>query len=116
MKYVDIVLVKSQVDSGKLITTIDQFGNILLTDTFAGEAVAIGKLPEGYSFHEKGEWQPTRLYTSHHISSCTAWVAGWSCSECGYSTREKTNWCTCGADMRRATAPSTAFKEFLDTL
>lgn len=100
MKYVDIVLVKQQVDNGKLATKIDMFDNILLEDLMAGEAVKIGKLPEGYSFHPKGTWEPTGIYTSSDINHCTEWLEGWECSECGRTTTDKYDWCTCGADMR----------------
>ena len=100
MKYVDIVLVKAQVDSGKLCTKIDMFDNILLEDQVAGEAVKIGKLPSVYSFHPKGTWKREFVYTSNSIDHPMQGEDRWICSECGWDTDEKHDWCTCGADMR----------------
>ena len=101
MKYIDIVLVKDQVASGKLCTKIDMFDNILLEDTIAGEAVKIGKLPGGYSFHEKGTWEPIFIYSSRGMDNPMEGQEGWVCSECGWTTTEKYDWCTCGTDMRK---------------
>lgn len=106
LKYVDIVLVKANVDSGKLNTKLDAFGNIYLEDTLAGEAVKIGKLPEGYTFRPepkivKGRWQLTEVYPYSSIELCTRSEAGWECSKCGYTTTEQQDWCSgCGAYMR----------------
>lgn len=81
LKCVDIVLVKQQVDSGKLATKIDRFGNILLEDTIAGEAVKIGKLPDGYSFRAKSSWNydgTCRNCGKHVLANYTAY-----CPSCG---------------------------------
>ena len=77
MKYVDIVLVKSQVDDGKLTTKVDALGNIYLEDTFAGEAVKIGKLPECYFFHTSGKWEPIRV-----LHDNAEYSEEWFCSNC----------------------------------
>ena len=100
MKYVDIVLVKSQVDNGRLTTKVDALGNIYLEDIFAGEAVKIGQLPSTYSFHPKGRWESEFIYTSRSIDHPMEGHEGWACSECGWTTDEKHDWCVCGADMR----------------
>lgn len=87
LKYVDIVLVKQQVDSGKLSTKIDMFNNILLEDTLAGEAVKIGKLPEGYSFRAKSSWNydgTCRNCGKHILSNYTAY-----CPACGADMRTR---------------------------
>lgn len=116
LKYVDIVLVKQQVDSGKLATKIDMFGNILLEDTIAGEAVKIGKLPEGYSFHRKGKWQPTVIYPYSDLENYTKCIEGWACSECGETAEERSDWCTCGADMRGYKNFNKELKELIEVL
>lgn len=117
MKYVDIVLVKASVDSGRLKTKLDAFGNIYLEDAIAGEAVKIGKLPEGYTFRAKepqpsnrwkGEWLP--------INNPMQGNDGWVCSECGWTTFKRQDWCTCGADMRASKGPSKEFLEYIETL
>ena len=83
--YLDLVLVKANVDNGKLVTKINMLGNILLEDTLSGEAVKIGKLPECYSFREKSSWN----YDG-------------TCRSCGKQVLSNyTNFCpACGADMR----------------
>lgn len=122
MKYVDIVLVKQQVDNGRLKTKLDAFGNIYLEDTLAGEAVKIGKLPEGYTFRPeqkavKGHWEPVDVYPYNSLELCTRVEDGWMCSECGYIVSEKQDWCSgCGTDMRESKKISKEFQEFLDTL
>ena len=108
MPYVDIVLVKSNVDSGKLKTKVDRFGNIYLEDTVAGEAVKIGTIPENSVFIPyanvntwKAEWLPdyeTFVHDSGYESEPIQ--TGWKCSRCGRDTTERTDWCSCGADMR----------------
>lgn len=116
MKYVDIVLVKQQIDNGKLKTSIDALGNIYLEDTYAGEAVNIGKLPSTYSFHKQGKWYPYFSYTSRSIDQPLQGKPCWSCSECGWNTDERYDWCTCGADMRASKKPSTELLELLEEL
>ena len=106
MKYIDIVLVKQQVENGRLKTKLDAFGNIYLEDALAGEAVKIGKLPEGYTFRQepkviKGNWQRVDVYPYSSIELCTRAEDGWECSECGYISSERTDWCSgCGTGMR----------------
>ena len=53
-----------------------------------------------YVVREKGEWKPCFVYTGRRFDSCTQGVEGWECSNCGYTTLEKFDFCTCGADMR----------------
>jgi hypothetical protein len=122
LKYVDIVLVKSNVDSGRLKTKLDAFGTIYLEDTVAGESVKIGKLPEGYTFRPepkviKGRWQPVEVYPYSSLELCTRCEDGWMCSECGHIVSERQDWCSgCGTDMRESKKPNKEFQEFLDTL
>ena len=97
LPYIDIVLVKAQVDAGRLKTTLDRFGNIYLEDTIAGEAVKIGAVPEGSVFIPnthgntwKAEWLPDyetfvndNGYESderHSFETC----ANALCSICGF--------------------------------
>ena len=54
-----------------------------------------------YVVRKKGEWKPCFIYTSSSLDSCTQGVEGWECSNCGYTTLEKFDFCTCGADMRK---------------
>lgn len=116
MKYVDIVLVKSQVDCGKLKTKLDGLGNIFIEDTQAGEAVKIGQLPSAYSFHPRGQWKPAFVYTSHKIDQPLRGEERWACSECGWDTDEKHDWCVCGADMRSARIRNKELEELLEQL
>ena len=124
MKCVDIVSVKSQVNSGRLKTKLDAFGNIYLEDTLSCEAVKIGKLPTGHTFREephvserwKGEWLPCFIYTSNSIDNPMQGEDGWACSKCGWTTFERYDWCTCGADMRASKKPSKEFMEYVETL
>lgn len=116
MKYVDIVLVKAQTDSGRLKTCIDAFGNIFLEDTFAGEAVKIGALPKTYSFHPNGTWEPQYIYTRNGISNHMQGKEGWACSECGWVTDERHDWCTCGADMRESNKMPLMTKKHLEEI
>ena len=97
---IDLVDIKQEITSGRFAVKINSLGNILLEDTLTCEAVKLMTLPEGYSFHEKGEWQPTFITTSYSINNCLAGEEGWECSVCGWKTDEKHDWCTCGADMR----------------
>ena len=103
MTYIDIMNIKKEIERGRLAAKINMFGSILLEDTMTCEAVKLMQMPEGWSFHTKGEWQPTTVYTSNNLDNCTQGVDGWECSECGYSTLERTSWCAdCGADMRES--------------
>lgn len=99
---IDLVDIKQKVNSGRFAAKINMLGNILLEDTQTCEAIQIMKLPEGYSFHEKGEWEPQFIYDSNHIDNLMQGREGWACSICGWVTTEKYDWCTCGADMRES--------------
>ena len=124
MKYVDIVLVKAQLDSGRLCTKIDVFGNIYLEDTLAGEAVKIGKLPNGYVLKPEpkvderwhGKWEPVLMHNPGSDGILGLAQEAYSCSGCGKVVQERQDWCNCGADMRESKKPSKEFKEFVDTL
>ena len=116
MKYIDIVLLKSQIDSGRLKTKIDGLGVIYIEDTLAGEAVKIGKLPGAYSFHPRGKWKPEFVYTSHSIHHPMQGEERWVCSECGWDTDEKHDWCICGADMRNSRTRNKELEELLEQL
>ena len=116
MKYIDIVLLKSQIDSGKLKTKIDDLGVIYIEDMLAGEAVKIGQLPSAYSFHPRGQWKPEFVYTSSKIDQPLCGEEKWVCSECGWDTDEKHDWCVCGADMRSAKTRNKELQELLEKL
>lgn len=116
MKCIDIMLVKQLVKAGKLATKIDMFGNILLEDTLSGEAAKIGKLPDGYSFHRNGKWQPGVSYPYSSIENHTKCIEGWTCSECGEFVEERSDWCICGADMRGYNNFSKELKELVEVL
>lgn len=116
---IDIVDIKQKIASGRFAVKINTLGSILLEDTRTCEAIKLMQMPEGYSFHEKGTWEPCFIYTSHSIGRPLAGEDGWSCSVCGTYVKEKTDWCTCGADMRESNKVakiSNEFKEFVDTL
>ncbi len=98
---IDIVDIKQKIDSGRFAIKINTFGSVLLEDTLTCEAIQLMQLPEGYSFHERGEWLPTVMYPNSNLDSRTKSVDGWECSVCGNTTSDKTDWCTCGADMRK---------------
>jgi len=100
---IDLVALKAGLKSGKLATKINTFFNtILIEDTVNGEAVEIMHIPEGYSFYEKGKWSPIWEYTSRDINHPMEGHEVWCCSECGWTTDEKHDWCVCGADMRES--------------
>lgn len=58
-------------------------------------------LANGVVVREKGEWKPCFIYTGRRFDSCTQGVEGWECSNCGYTTLQKFDFCICGADMRK---------------
>ena len=58
-------------------------------------------ISNGVVVREKGEWKPRFIYTGRRFDNCTQGVEGWECSNCGYTTLEKFDFCTCGADMRK---------------
>jgi hypothetical protein len=102
MTYVDIMDIKANIDSGRLAVKLNMFNNLLLEDTQTCEAIRLMQLPEGYSFHEKGKWHPAYVYTSNSVAQPMHGEEGWECSVCGWTTTEKYDWCTCGADMRES--------------
>lgn len=112
----DIMDIKQKLDSGRFAAKINSFGSILLEDTQTCEAVQLMKLPEGYSFHEKGEWRPCWVYTSRSIEHPMDGLDGYSCSVCGETTTERTDWCTCGADMRESNRRSAMAREKVEAL
>ena len=114
--YLDPIAIKASIDGGRLSTKIDGLGGIYIEDTIAGEAVKIGQLPGAYSFHPKGQWKPTFIYTSHSIDHPMEGHDGYTCSECGWSTDEKYDWCVCGADMRTARERNKELEELLEKL
>ena len=111
--------VRKNIQSGRFVAKINSFNTLMLEDTQTCESIKLMQLPEGYSFHEKGIWEPCFVYTSHSIGRPLAGEYGWNCSVCGTPVKEKTDWCTCGADMRednKATKISSEFKEFVEKL
>ena len=114
--YVDIVRLKSNINDGRLKTKLDGLGNIFIEDTQSGEAVKIGQLPSIYSFHALGKWEPQFIYTYNHADNYMQGKDGWACSECGWVTDEKHDWCVCGADMRNSRTRSKELEELLEQL
>ena len=112
----DIMDIRQKLKSGRLATKINSLGSILLEDTQTCEAIQLMQLPEGYSFHDKGKWEPIWEYTSRSIDHPMAGREAWACSECGWVTDEKHDWCTCGADMRESNRMSDMTKEHLEAL
>ena len=118
---IDLVDIKQKLTSGKLAAKINMFGYQVcflyrrLLHLFA----KLMMLPENYSFRPKGHWEPEFVYTSHSVDHPMEGHDGWACSECGWTTDERHDYCICGADMResnKATKTSNEFKELLDTL
>jgi hypothetical protein len=99
---IDIVDIKQKLLSGSLAVKINMFGSILLEDTRTCEAIQLMQLPEGYSFHDKGTWKHEFVHTSCSIDHPLQGEYRWVCSECGWDTEDKHDWCVCGADMRGA--------------
>lgn len=108
--------VKSGIASGRLATKISSLGSIILEDTRSCEAIKLMQMPDTFSFHEKGEWKPTGIYTSRSINHPMQCEEGWSCSVCGWTTFDKYDWCTCGADMRESNKYNRRLEELLETL
>ena len=113
---IDIVDIKQNIALGRFAVKMNTLGDILLEDTQTCEAVKIMQLPEGYSFHEKGKWNPVWEYTSKSIDHPMEGLEAWSCSECGWTTDERHNWCVCGADMRTSGKLNKELQKWLDTL
>ena len=120
MKYnipIDLVALKSGLTSGKLATKIHTlFNTVLIEDTESGEAVEIMHIPEGYSFHEKGKWEPILIHTYNGIDNYMEAKEGYSCSQCGWTTNERHDWCICGADMRESNKMSSMTKKAVEEL
>ena len=111
-----IMDIRKELLSGRFAAKINSFNTLLLEDTKTCEAIKLMQLPEGYSFHEKGVWEPQFIYTHNQADNYMQGKEGWACSVCGWTTDEKYDWCTCGADMRESAGVSKEFKEFVDTL
>lgn len=97
---IDIMDIKQMLTSGRFAAKINTFGNILLEDTLTCESIKLMAMPTGYSFHDKGTWEPQFIYTYNQVDNYMQGHDGWACSECGWVTDEKHDWCICGADMR----------------
>lgn len=114
---IDLIELKAGLKSGKLATKINTlFDTILIEDTGSGEAVEIMHIPEGYSFHEKGKWNPIWEYTSTSIDRPMEGREAWCCSECAWTTDERHDWCVCGADMRESNKMSSMTKKAVEEL
>jgi hypothetical protein len=116
MKSIDIVDIKKNIKSGRFAAKINSFGSIILEDTQTCEDIQLMQLPEGYTFHEKGKWEPIWEYTSRSIDHPMEGREAYACSVCGWTTDEKHDWCTCGADMRESNRMSTMTKEKVEAL
>ena len=116
---IDLIDIKQRLASGQLAAKINMFGSVLLEDSLTGEAIQLMMLPENYSFRPKGSWKPEFIYTSRSVDHPMAGHDGWACSECGWTTDEKHDYCVCGSDMResnKAHKVSERFKELVDSL
>lgn len=113
---IDIVDIKQKITSGRFAVKINPLSELLLEDTETGEAVKIFKLPVTYSFHRQGKWNPVWEYTSRSINHPMEGREAWSCSECGWTTDERHDWCTCGADMRASKKPNAELQDLLEVL
>ena len=113
---VDIMDVRVKLASGRFATKVNMFGTVLLEDTQTCEAIKLMQLPEGYSFHEKGEWEPILIHTYNGIDNYMEAKEGYACYKCGHTAYEKHDWCVCGADMRESKKLSRDFKEFVESL
>ena len=113
---IDIVDIKQKITSGRFTVKINFMNELLLEDTQTGEAVKIFKLPESYSKHKRGKWNPVWEYTSTSIDHPMEGREAWSCSECGWTTDERHDWCTCGADMRESKKFNSELTELLEVL
>lgn len=113
---IDIVDIKQKIASGRFAVKINTLGSILLEDTRTCEAIKLMQMPEGYSFHEKGEWKPCYIYTSMKMDNYMNGHEGWECSVCGEHVDERYDWCTCGADMRESNRMRTMAKENVEAL
>lgn len=115
-KYIDIMDIKANIKSGRFAIKVDSLRNILLEDTQTCEAIQVMRLPETFSHHDKGEWLPRFIYTSNGIDQPMSGKEGWECSVCGWTTDEKYDWCTCGADMRKFRSARKELEELLNKL
>lgn len=114
--YLDIMDIRQKLQSGRFAAKINSFNTLLLEDTHTCESIRLMQLPEGYSFHEKGSWEPIWEYTSTSIDHPMEGREAWSCSVCGWTTNERHDWCTCGADMREGMKPNKELQELLREL
>jgi hypothetical protein len=115
-KFVDIMDIKANLKSGRFAVKVNSLRNVLLEDTQTCEAIKIMQLPETFSHHDKGEWLPCFIYTSHSVNNPMAGKDGWCCSRCGWTTDERYDWCTCGSDMRQFRSISKDFEKLLEEL
>lgn len=116
---IDLLDIKQKLKSGVFAAKVNMFGSVLLENTMTSEAIQLMMLPENYSFRPKGSWKPQFVYTSSDIDHLMEGYDGYACSECGWTTDEKHDYCVCGADMResnRAHKVSKQFKELVDRL
>ena len=113
---VDIMDIRQKLLAGRFAAKINSFNMLLLEDTQTCESIKLMHLPDSYSFHEKGTWEPVWEYTSVSTDHLMDGREAWSCSVCGWTTDERHDWCVCGADMRENKKVSKEFKEFVDTL
>lgn len=116
---IDLLDIKQKLKSGVFATKVNMFGSVLLENTTTSEAIQLMMLPENYSFRPKGSWKPQFVYTSSDIDRLMEGYDGYACSECGWTTDGKHDYCVCGADMResnRANKVSEQFKKLVDKL
>ena len=116
MNYVDIMDIRENIQAGRFVAKINSFNTLMLEDTQTCESIKLMQLPDGYAFHEKGTWEPCFIYTSHSIGRPLDGEEGWSCSVCGVSVNERTDWCTCGADMRASKINNKELEDLLAKL
>lgn len=115
----DIMDIKLRLHNGRLRPKINEHGSILLEDTQTCEVIQLMQLPEGYDFRPKAKWEPQFIYTYNQVDNYMQGREGWACSECGWATDERHDYCVCGADMResnRASKISKEFKELIEKL
>ena len=115
-KNIDIMDIRELLKSGRYATKVNSFNTLLLEDTLTCESIKLMQMPEGYSFHEKGTWEPLLIHTYNGVDTIMEAKDGFTCSNCGTTVYEKHDWCTCGADMREGNKLSKQFKEFVDSL
>ncbi len=115
-KYIDIMDIKANFKSGRFAVKVDSLRNVLLEDTQTCEAIKIMRLPETFSHHDTGEWLTDFIYSSRSVDNPMAGKEGWRCSKCGWTTDEKYDWCTCGADMRKFKSARKELEKLLEEI